>query len=111
VPLLEELFRTRSSAAWQKLLEAADVPHAPVWNYAQLFADPQAAARGLKLAVRDPQGTALDLIGSPFHIAGATLPEATMPPHQGQHTDEILRELLGLDTAQIGQLRQQGIVG
>ncbi len=110
VPLLESLFRTRSSKEWQKLLEAAEVPHAPVWNYAQLFDAPQSAARGLKVTVHDPQGKPVDLIGSPFHIAGTTLPETTMPPHQGQHTDEVLSQLLGMDAKRIEELRRQGIL-
>ena len=110
VPLLDALFRTRRLAEWQKLLEEAEVPHAPVLNYAQLFAEPQAAARGLKLTVRDPEGKPVDLIGSPFHIAGTTLPEAMMPPRQGEHTSEVLSELLGMSAERIEQLRRQGIV-
>ena len=111
VPLLETLFRTRASAQWQELLQAAEVPHAPVWNYAQLFSAPQAAARGLKLTVHDHEGKPVDLIGCPFHIAGTTLPEPSMPPQQGEHTNEVLGQLLGLDAARIEQLRRQGTVG
>src|SRR5262249_23650464 len=50
VPELEKLLRARPLAEWQKLLDEAGVPHAPVWNYAQLFASPQATARGLHVS-------------------------------------------------------------
>jgi crotonobetainyl-CoA:carnitine CoA-transferase CaiB-like acyl-CoA transferase len=111
VPLLEELFRTRSSADWQKRLEKAEVPHAPVWNYAQLFADPQTQARGLRLTVRDPQGRPVDLVKSPFHIAGTTLPGASLPPELGEHTGEVLHKLLGMEEKRIRELRDKGVVG
>jgi crotonobetainyl-CoA:carnitine CoA-transferase CaiB-like acyl-CoA transferase len=110
VPKLEELMRARTTKAWEELLTAAEVPYAPVWDYAQLFAQPQLAARGMKVTVRDPQGRAVDLAGSPFHISGATLPEATFPPSVGQHTDQVLKELVGVDGQRLQELRQKGVI-
>jgi crotonobetainyl-CoA:carnitine CoA-transferase CaiB-like acyl-CoA transferase len=115
IPLLEPLLRTRTTAEWEALLREAGVPHAPVWTYADLFAQPQVAARGLRVTVRDPQGRPVDLVGSPFHIremgkderAGAK--EPAFPPEPGQHTEEALREWLGLDAAQLDELRRQGV--
>lgn len=110
VPLVESVIRSRSTKEWETALRAADVPHAPVWDYADLFAHPQAAARGLRVTVRDPAGHPVDLIGSPFHIAGATLPSPHMPPRQGQDTEAILSELLGLDSSRLKELHQRGII-
>jgi crotonobetainyl-CoA:carnitine CoA-transferase CaiB-like acyl-CoA transferase len=110
VPLVEEVMRTRGVKEWQERLRAVDVPHAPVWNYADLFAHPQTAARGLRVTVRDPEGPPMDLAGAPFHIAGATLPPATPPPALGQHTEEVLKELLGMDAGRVAALRQQGVI-
>jgi crotonobetainyl-CoA:carnitine CoA-transferase CaiB-like acyl-CoA transferase len=110
VPLVEDVFRTRSTQAWQELLLAAEVPHAPLWDYAQLFAHPQAAARGWRVTVRDPEGRPVDLMGAPFRIAGATLPAPSLPPALGRHTDEVLGELLGLDEARLAELRRQQVI-
>jgi crotonobetainyl-CoA:carnitine CoA-transferase CaiB-like acyl-CoA transferase len=110
VPLVEELMRTRTSRDWQERLRAVDVPHAPVWDYAELFAQPQAAARGLRVTVRDPEGRTVDLVGTPFHIAGATLPEPSVPPALGQDTDAVLRELLGLSGERLAELRRAGVI-
>jgi crotonobetainyl-CoA:carnitine CoA-transferase CaiB-like acyl-CoA transferase len=114
VPRVEALLRTRTTAGWQALLRDAEVPHAPVWTYADLFAHPQAAARGLRLTVRDPQGRPVDLVGHPFHLQGegpeANLPDPLAPPALGQHTDEVLTEVLGLDPARVAELRRQGVV-
>ncbi len=111
VPLVEAVLGQWPSAVWQEKLLAAEVPHAPVWDYAQLFAQPQAEARGLRVTVRDPDGRPVDLVGSPFHIAGTTLPEATAPPRLSQDTDRVLTELLGVEAARLAELRRLGVIG
>jgi crotonobetainyl-CoA:carnitine CoA-transferase CaiB-like acyl-CoA transferase len=110
VPQLEALLRTRTTRQWEELLRAAEVPHAPVWDYAELFAEPQAAARGLRVTVRDPEGQPVHLVGTPFHIAGTTLPTAQAPPRSGQDTEAVLRELLSLDAARLEQLRRHQVI-
>jgi crotonobetainyl-CoA:carnitine CoA-transferase CaiB-like acyl-CoA transferase len=110
VPLVEEVMRTLPTAEWEKRLLAAGVPHAPVWEYAQLFAQPQAAARGLRVSVRDPDGRAVDLVGSPFHIDGAAFPAPTVPPRLGADTDRVLGELLGMGEKELAELRAEGVI-
>ncbi|MFN4261799.1 MAG: CaiB/BaiF CoA transferase family protein [Gemmataceae bacterium] len=110
VPLIEALMRTRTTPDWEKLLVQAEIPHAPVWNYAELFAHLQADARHLKIPVRTPTGQTVDLIGPPFHIAGVTPPEPIPPPTLGQHTEEVLRQMLGLNDEQVAGLRQRGVI-
>jgi crotonobetainyl-CoA:carnitine CoA-transferase CaiB-like acyl-CoA transferase len=108
VPLIETLMRSRTTAAWEELLRRAEIPHAPVWTYADLFAPPEMAER-LRVTVREPDGQLVDLIASPFHISGTTT-TPTAPPALGQHTDEVLTQLLGLNDEQVKKLRQQGVV-
>jgi crotonobetainyl-CoA:carnitine CoA-transferase CaiB-like acyl-CoA transferase len=107
---LEPIMRGQSCAEWERVLTAAEVPFAPVWHYARLFAEPQIAARGMKITVRDPEGRPVDLVGSPFHIDGTTMPPATFPPALGQDTDAVLRTVLGMDAQRIAELRQQRII-
>jgi glutaryl-CoA transferase len=110
VPMLEEVLRQWPTAEWEKRLLAVGVPHAPVWDYAQLFQQPQVVARGLRVTVRDPEGQPVDLVGSPFHIGGATLPEHRAPPRLGQDTNRVLSELLGLDATRLAELRREGVI-
>src|SRR5262245_8811115 len=110
VPLVEEIMRRHSTAEWQTKLESAGVPHAPVWTYAEMFAHPQSEARGLRVTVRDPHGKPVDLLGSPFHLDGASPAVPTAPPRLSQHTDEVLRDLLGLDASHLNDLRRHGII-
>jgi crotonobetainyl-CoA:carnitine CoA-transferase CaiB-like acyl-CoA transferase len=110
VPLVAEVLRTRTTAQWERDLEAAGVPCAPVWTYSQLFAHPHLAARQMKVQIRDPAGNEVSLVGSPFHIAGAVRPDLEMPPALGEHTDMVLRELLGLDETRLAELREKGVI-
>ncbi len=110
VPLVEGLMRARTTAEWEKRLSEANVPHAVVWNYADLFAQPQIAERGMKLTVADPQGRPVDLIGNPIHFTGGILNKPAMPPELGEQTAMVLGELLGIDSASVEQLRSRGIV-
>jgi crotonobetainyl-CoA:carnitine CoA-transferase CaiB-like acyl-CoA transferase len=109
VPLVESLMRMRTTAAWEELLRGAEVPHAPVWTYADLFAHPEMSQR-LRVTVHDPDGRPVDLIASPFHLTGAANPQPTTPPDLGQHTDEVLTQMLGLTDEQLRELRRQAVI-
>jgi crotonobetainyl-CoA:carnitine CoA-transferase CaiB-like acyl-CoA transferase len=110
VPRVEALMRSLPTAEWEKRLAEANVPHAVVWNYADLFAQEQVAARGMKLTVRDPAGNPVDLVGNPVHLTGAPPAPPGMPPKLGEQTAAVLGELLGLDPAAVEQLRTRGVV-
>ncbi|GBD37214.1 Acetyl-CoA:oxalate CoA-transferase [bacterium HR36] len=105
---LEPLLRGRTTAQWQALLSAAEVPHSPVLDYAQLFQHPQAQARGLKLTVRDPTGREVDLLNTPFRIQETALPPFRFPPDLGQDTEHVLRTWLGCDDQDLTQWQSGG---
>jgi crotonobetainyl-CoA:carnitine CoA-transferase CaiB-like acyl-CoA transferase len=110
VPVVETILRGRTTKAWENLLGEAGIPHASVWDYDQLFASPQVQERGLRVTVRGPDGRPIDLLGTPFHIAGSYLPAASAPPVLGQDTDDVLGRLLGLGPERIAELRQERII-
>ncbi len=111
IPLLEDLFQERTLSEWEQLLQAHQIPHAPVMNYAQVFAFEQVLERGMKVTISDPEGQPVDLLGSPYQVSQNDREEPTMPPHLGQHTTEILRDTLGIDENQIEAWKANGVVG
>jgi crotonobetainyl-CoA:carnitine CoA-transferase CaiB-like acyl-CoA transferase len=110
IPQVAAVMSTRSCTEWQRRLEEAEVPHAPVLNYRQFFELPQAAARGLKVTVRDTAGKPVELVGSPWHIAGAGSPLPQMPPRLGQDTEQVLTQVLGLDAARLAELKKMKVI-
>ncbi len=110
VPEISELFRTGDRDAWLTLLEKAEIPCAPVLNYAEVFSLEQIAARGMKIKIQDREGHDVDLLGSPFHIKGAKKASVTPPPTVGEHSEQILREILELSESKISELRASRVI-
>jgi crotonobetainyl-CoA:carnitine CoA-transferase CaiB-like acyl-CoA transferase len=110
VPMLEKVLRKRMTWEWEELLARANVPQAAIWDYASLFSHPQANQRGLRVTVRDPEGRPVDLLQTPFHIAGTNLIPPTAPPALGAQTDSVLERLLEMDGSTLDDLRSRGVI-
>jgi crotonobetainyl-CoA:carnitine CoA-transferase CaiB-like acyl-CoA transferase len=111
IAIITPIFAERTTAQWIKDLEAANIPCGPINTVDQVFADPQAIARSLKVTMEHPVAGKLDLVASPLRLE-KTPPEYRLPPPLlGQHTDEILAEMLELDGAARAKLRETGIIG
>jgi crotonobetainyl-CoA:carnitine CoA-transferase CaiB-like acyl-CoA transferase len=107
--ILRPRLRSRSTAAWLARLRGR-VPCAPVNTVAQALADEQVAARGMIVEVKHPTLGTLREVASPIKTAGAiTAPDPA--PALGEHTDEILRDLLGYSGERIAGLRASGALG
>ena len=112
VPLLERLTRERPAAAWLAALQAVGVPCGPVNDIARVFADPQVRHRDMLIEMPSPHALEgiVRLIGNPIHGSANPVSYRRPPPALGEHTDEVLRELLGLDEAERARLRQMGVI-
>jgi crotonobetainyl-CoA:carnitine CoA-transferase CaiB-like acyl-CoA transferase len=108
--ILSELFVRRSTQEWIGALEAAGVPCGPINDLAQVFSEPQALARGLRLELPHPSAGMVSLVRSPMRFSATPVEHGVPPPTLGQHTDEVLRDLLQKDPSDIARLRSEGIV-
>jgi len=108
--LLGEHFRQRTKKEWVDLLEAAGVPNGPINDIAQVFAEPQVIARGVRIEVTHPAAGKLPMVASPMRFSDSTLEHKTPPPLLGQHTEEVLTGLLGKDASEIARLRECGAI-
>ena len=111
VPILEAVFRTRSGDEWLRLLSEAQVPCGPINTMDRLFADSQVAARNMVVEMEHPAVGRLRSIGNPVKTPPMDEGPFEPPPLHGQHTDEVLREILGYSTGHIAQLRESGVIG
>jgi formyl-CoA transferase len=105
--LIAERLRVRTTDEWVKLFADHGVPAGPVYDMAQVFADPQVEHLGLVSRVESPLGE-LGLVRNPVTTDVRTPTVRAPAPEAGQHADEILREL-GLDDGQIAELRRAGV--
>jgi crotonobetainyl-CoA:carnitine CoA-transferase CaiB-like acyl-CoA transferase len=107
---LEAYTRTRTMAELSAVLDAIDVPVAPVYDFAQAFADPQVKERGMARRVRHGSGAEFELLANPIRFSRTPITEYRAPPQLGEHTDAVLREVLGLDAAELAALRGAQVI-
>jgi len=114
VPLLEALLKTRRKADWLAALEAAKVPCGAINNLAEVFADPQVQERGMVNHWEHPVRHDLSLVASPMKLSATPVrgPDrgGLPPPLLGQHTEEVLRGVLGYSQTQLDELKARGVL-
>jgi crotonobetainyl-CoA:carnitine CoA-transferase CaiB-like acyl-CoA transferase len=110
VPVLEQIMLSRPKAQWLKELEAAKVPCGAINNLAEVFADPQVLQRDMVTTWEHPLAGNVDLVSSPIKLSRTPVRRDLPPPLLGQHTDEVLTQLLALDAEQLAQLRAQKVI-
>src|SRR6266404_2566126 len=108
--LLAAVFRKRTKREWLELLETAGVPNGPINNVAQVFEEPQVKARGVRIELEHRAGGRLPLVASPMRFSATPLEYRLAPPVLGEHTDEVLRGLLGKGDAEIARLRAAKVI-
>lgn len=108
VPVLEDIFKQRSTEDWVNALETAGVPCGPINTVAQAFANPQVQSRGMQIQLPHPLAGQVPLMGSPMKFSGTPIEHKLPPPVLGQHSEEILEQVLGMDAPAREKLRASG---
>lgn len=109
IPLLEQRFAEKPSSEWLARLEAAGVPCGPVYDLAEVLADPQVQHRGMVQTMEHPLAGVIRQIGIPIKLSETPGALRLPPPLLGQHTDELLR-WLGYQDAELSTLREKGVI-
>ncbi len=110
VPMLEAVMKTRPKAEWLAALEAAKVPCGAINDLSEVFADPHVQAREMVNQWAHPIRPDLRLVASPMKLSGTPVRQDLAPPLLGQHTQEVLAQVLGLDEGRVEALRQQQVI-
>ncbi|MFN3215718.1 MAG: CaiB/BaiF CoA transferase family protein [Acidimicrobiales bacterium] len=101
----------RTTIEVAEALADAGIAAAPVFEAADVIADPHVAARDMLVAIPTPDGEDVLTAGNPVKLSAMSEGPDTAPPTLGQDTDEVLRTELGLDDAELEQLRSDGVIG
>ena len=110
VPLLAAMVLTRSRAFWIEGLEAVGVPCGPINDVGEVYQDPQVLARGLVVELPHPTAGTVKLVRSPMKLSATPALADLAPPLLGQHTEEVLAQLLGHSAADVAALRAKGVL-
>lgn len=107
---IRPLFKSQSLAWWTRALDAAEIPCAAVNTVPEVLESEQARALGIVQNVPHPLYGSIKMARSPLNLDGQALPVRRPPPRLGEHTDEVLSELLGMDADALAQLRQEKVL-
>lgn len=110
IPMMEEVFRQRSSAAWMSVLEAAKVPCGPINTIAQVFADPQVQAREMRRTLSHPHAGEVPVTANPIRMRTHDTTASKAPPRLGEDTASVLRDVLGLPDTELEDLQKAGVI-
>ncbi len=107
VGLLTEIMRQGKRDDWIAKLEAVGVPCGPINDIAQAQAHPQAQARQLRRDLPHPAGGVAAVTASPLRLSASPVEYRRAPPLLGEHTEEVLREVLGKTQEEIAAFRAE----
>jgi crotonobetainyl-CoA:carnitine CoA-transferase CaiB-like acyl-CoA transferase len=108
--VLNPIFLQRTTAEWVSALEKGGVPCGPINNLKDVFEDEQVKARGMRIELPHASAGKVPVIRSPMRFSGTPIEHRMGPPTLGQHTEEVLRDVLGKPESEIGRLKDKGIV-
>jgi len=109
-PLIQAVTRTRSTREWLPALEAAGVPCGPINNLRDVFEEPQVKARGMLRELPHTTAGKVPQVVSPMKFSQTPLEFPSAPPVLGEHTEEVLRDMLGRSPEEIARLRAAGAI-
>ena len=112
IPILREIILLKPSKFWLEGLEANNVSCGPINRLDQVFNDPQIKARGMNLHMEHPAtGTrGVDMVASPIKLSKTPPSYRFPPPMLGQHTEEILREVIGASDREIAEWQAENVI-
>jgi len=110
IPLLEAAMLTKTTAEWVEALSAMGVPVGPVQDIAEVAQDPQVGQRGMFVEMDHPTLGPVKFTGNPIKMSRTPSGPTVVPPTLGEHTFEVLRDVLGMSAAQVDEFLAEGVV-
>jgi crotonobetainyl-CoA:carnitine CoA-transferase CaiB-like acyl-CoA transferase len=109
VERIAAVLKTKPRDHWLPLLASANVPAGPIYRVDEAAADPALRSRGVFYRI-EKDGRAIPQVGLGIRVDGAEAGIRMAPPRLGEHTQSVLRDLLGYDDQRIAALRSSGAV-
>ncbi len=110
IGILAPILKTRTRDEWVELLNRESIPCAPINTMDEVFSNPQVLHRKMLEVVDHPTAGKIKMVGIPVKYSDAETAIRRPPPLLGQHTAEILSEVLGYDAVRIEKLKADGVV-
>lgn len=110
IAILSDILKSKSSSDWMRIFEGASFPVGPINSMKEVFEDRHLQAIGMVKTHPHPLAGEVKLVGPPVVYGEAKNEITSVPPQLGQHTDEVLRDLLGYGDSELQRLRNEKII-
>tara|TARA_Y100001968_G_scaffold78689_2_gene69953 strand:+ start:36 stop:1250 length:1215 start_codon:yes stop_codon:yes gene_type:complete len=107
---LNKLFLKETAQYWLNIFKDANLPSGPINEIDQVFENEQVQARKMFVELNHPIDNKITLLNSPINIPTSPTKPQIAPPTLGQHTEEILKQIIGLDNQEIAKLKKKGVI-
>ncbi len=107
--ILTEIFKQKTAAEWQQILNEAGIPCGPINDMKSLFEEKQIKARNMLVHVDHPAAGSVPLVGSPLKFSRTPTTIRKHPPQAGEHNEEVLHDL-GFTNEEIAHYMENGII-
>jgi crotonobetainyl-CoA:carnitine CoA-transferase CaiB-like acyl-CoA transferase len=108
--LVAECLVTKTRSDWMNLLDPIGIPCGPINSVEEALSSEQSTARGMVIEIEHPTAGSVPIVGIPFQMFGTPATVRRPPPLLGQHTGEVLMELLGLPDTERAELEAAGVI-
>jgi crotonobetainyl-CoA:carnitine CoA-transferase CaiB-like acyl-CoA transferase len=110
IGVLAPILKTKARDEWIRLLNAESIPCTPINTMDEVFRDPQVLYRNMLVEVDHPKAGKIKMAGIPVKYSGAETAIRRPPPVLGEHTREVLGEILGYDDTKFEELKSAGVI-
>ncbi len=110
IPIIKDIMLQRTTAEWCRDLVEAKVPCGPIYDMKEVFNDPHVLSRDMVVRVKHPTAGEIPLVGTPFKFSRTKVEFRHHPPLLGEHTDEVLKNLLGFNEKTLKVYHEKGII-
>jgi len=109
-PILREAMKAKTTLEWVEGLEQLGIPCGPVNTIPQVASDPQIAARDMIINVHHPEAGQFKVVNTPFKFSRTSCKVERAAPDLGEHTQDVLSQLLGMTHAEISELKRLRVI-
>jgi crotonobetainyl-CoA:carnitine CoA-transferase CaiB-like acyl-CoA transferase len=111
ISILDKVFATKTRAEWLDILgKSGDLLFEPVNTISDVVKDPQVWASDYIIEFEHPAGGKIPMVGFPMHFSNAVSSVRLPSPEFGQHTEEVLQNLLGYDWEYLARLKEAEVI-
>jgi crotonobetainyl-CoA:carnitine CoA-transferase CaiB-like acyl-CoA transferase len=110
IPALAQCFKTRPARDWMDAFTEAGIASGPLNDFGQVFADPQIKFREMLSEMPHPKSGTMPIVANPVRFSGTPVEYGRWPPLHGEHTREVLREMLKMGDDEIDALRREKVI-